>query len=84
MWKALSPGHFCWQSFQNQKAHTDFLEDIYAWSRVNFFFLDKRHAYVYKAKDNTGFVSRKPIKARVIWGKATCVQGYSSMICAKF
>lgn len=36
MWKALSPGHFCWQSFPNQKAHTDFLEDIYAWSGMNF------------------------------------------------
>lgn len=27
---------FAGKSFQNQKAHTDFLEDIYAWSGMNF------------------------------------------------
>ena len=27
---------FAGKSFQNQKAYTDFLEDIYAWSGMNF------------------------------------------------
>lgn len=74
---------FAGKSFQNQKAYTDFLEDIYAWSGMNFIWT-RDMLMCTKQRITQDFVSRKPIKARVIWGEATCVQGERSMICAKF